>query len=577
MTAAIQYGGDNNYTLGTVSPNANSYGFSVILEPTSTTLTATSLDSPASTQIGRTVTLKATTTNTSGTTTPTGTFTFTLPVNTSASPSCGTLIAGGTTGTVAGSSVGGVWTGICTFTVTAPAQTNNYSVTYNPDSSTATSSNNTSLTVVKDATATTLMVTADADQTPSLPTAAAGNTQIGRVVTLTATAADTTNGLIAPGGSFTFTLPVNTSTNPTCGTLTNGGTTGTVAGGLVGGVWTATCTFTLTAPAGLDTYSATYNADANTASSTSPNATINVVKDATATTLMVTADADQTPSLPTAAAGPTQIGRVVTLTATAADTTNGLIAPGGSFTFTLPVNTSTNPTCGTLTNGGTTGTVAGGLVGGVWTATCTFTLTAPAGLNTYSATYNADANTASSTSPNATINVVKDVTATTLNVTTDADVTVPTAAAGNTQVGRLITLTATAADTTNGLAALSGSFTFTQTAPGGPTAICTNVAGALVGGVWTATCTFRLALPIGTDTYSATYNGDASTLVSTSPNATIAVVKATTTTSLLVTTDSDATVPTAAATNTQLGRTVTLTAVAATQANAGGVLVGADR
>ncbi len=151
------------------------------------------------------------------------------------------------------------------------------------------------------------------------------------------------------------------------------------------------------------TSTASYGGDITlgTQSSGPANAVTNVVKATTTATLTASAAPDANNAV--------QLGRAVTLTATALTLNNGsgdLVGPSGTFTFTLPAGTFALPNCGaqvgnsfTVNAGNIMVTTpynpAGGNQGSA-TATCSFYLTPAstavgAGVtDNYSVTYNGD-------------------------------------------------------------------------------------------------------------------------------------------------------------------------------------------
>jgi large repetitive protein len=572
-------------------------------DTTTTTFTITDADSTGATQIGRVITLNATTvTGANQFGTPTGTFTFNFPQgavavnNTSLSGACGNLTNGAHSATVTltnpsvtmGAGGFGTSTASCTFIITAPVQTNTDTVTYNGDANTATSTSAAqTITTILAPTTTTFTIT-DADST--------GATQIGRVITLNATAVTGANVFDSPTGTFTFNFPQgavamnNTSLSGACGNLTNGAHSATVTltvpslNTTVGGFGTATasCTFIITAPAAqTNTYTVTYNGDTSTATSTSAAQTITTILAGTTTTFTIT-DSDPT--------GATQIGRVITLNATAVTGANVFDSPTGTFTFNFPQgavalnNTSLPGACGNLTNGAHSATVTltspnlATTVGGFGTATasCTFIITAPVQTNTYTVTYNGDTNTATSTSAAQTITTILAATTTTFTIT-DADPT------NTTQIDRVITLNATTVTGANVFDSPTGTFTFNfpqgaeavnNTSLSGACGNLTNGAHSATvtltnpsltttvggGGRSTASCTFIITAPAQTDTYTVTYNGDTNTAASTSTAQTITTIPDGTTTTFAIV-DPDSTGA------TQIGRVITLNATTVTGAN----------
>ena len=387
-------------------------------------------------------------------------------------------------------------------------------------------------TIQKGVTTTTIAVTADLDPTTA--------TQAGRVVTLTAITHTAVGVSNTPTGSLTFTLPVGTFTNvqSNCGTAS--GNQFTASEILSAGSAAASCTFTIVGPVGVDSYSATYNGDTNTAVSTSTSQTITVVLASTTTTLATPTDLSNDPTTAM------QIGRLVTLSATTVTGANVFASPGGTFTFHFPqgavvANTTTNPgACGNLANGATSATVTAttpivNTTNGTAAATCSFIISGPVQTNTYTVTYNADSSTASSTSTSQSITTTKALTTTVLTITSPD--TLGSGANTLTQLGRVVTLQI--ATTTGSNVFVQPGNNFTITLPAGTflspscsaaatgaftttaTATSIRVTAPSVSTVGTPastvlTCSI-LVLPLspgaalGTDAYSVTYNGDAST------------------------------------------------------------------
>jgi uncharacterized protein (TIGR03437 family) len=267
------------------------------------------------------------------------------------------------------------------------------------------------------ATSTVLTATSDNSPNPNIPLP----TEIGRRITLTAVVTNTTSGsTVQPKASaITITPPAGNSSNSTCATPAPVSTTATSA--------TVSCTFVLTGPFPANTQptvtaNAAYAGDTTlgTSPSTAMALAIPVVKATTLISTVVSAAPDSVNAV--------QLGRVVTITATAATLTNSSgveVGPSGTFTFTLPANTYLNPSCGSKS--GNTFTVtptaaniavtipyssAGGNQGTV-TVSCTFTVVppsaaAPTGLNTYTVTYNGDGLTQASPATATVITTVVD-------------------------------------------------------------------------------------------------------------------------------------------------------------------------
>jgi len=417
---------------------------------------------------------------------PTGTVNFINTADGNAIVCSGTLSAGvATCNGVAG--VGG----------NLPAGSENISITYVGDANYTLGLVNTFGFTVTKAGTTTLLV-------PFPNPATVGNT-----ITLSATVT-VTRPSIAPTGTVSFTLGGNPPLASTCtgpiSLTTNPGPPIT---------YTATCTFELTGPGGLSptgvpiTYTATYSGDANTAPSTGTNS-LTSLRAATTTTLVATPN-------------PATLGQTVTLTATVASSAVG-INPTGTYTFTLGGNVPPTSTCG----------VPAAINPATGVATCTFEFFGPAGSITYSATYSGDAdflasaNTTSLTSNKA--------------ATTTALAATPNPAT----VGQTVTLTATVSTTVAGISP-TGTYSFTL---GGNTAgvgTCGTPA-AINPATGVATCTFELAGPAGSISYTATYSGDTNFLTSTNSTS-LTANKAATATTLVATPNS-----------APLGTVVTLTA-----------------
>jgi hypothetical protein len=153
--------------------------------------------------------------------------------------------------------------------------------------------------------------------------------------------------------------------------------------------------------------------------------------------------------------------------------TGGGAAPTGTVTFTIGATTL----C-------TTAAVSGGA------ASCSAS-NAPGGNNqTVTATFNGDANYLSGV-----------IGTTTLTVTRDSTTTTPAVVPTTTYGGNTVTYSATVTSGTAGT--ITGTVSFTIDPGTGPIAICTT--GSLSAG--SASCQSNAA-PVGTDTVTATYNGD---------------------------------------------------------------------
>lgn len=569
------------YAPDATAPPNGSAGYYGFVSPQNSTLytfnnsasTTVSVSGPATSNFGSAVTYIATVTPT-----PSGTATGRVDFCDNAT---GTCTGAGDPGFIGFATMTAGSGNVASFTTSAlTVGTHKISAYYEGDTNNSPSSSTNFVTTVvsKAATSTTLMGSAPDPLT---------GVQIGRTVTLTATASTPGVSTVALTGSFTFTLAGNytvttcgTSSGPGQYTVNSPGTTSSAA---------VTCTFTVQGPPGTINASVVYNGDANTASSTgSPNPlTITVVKVLTQTTLTGSA----TPDALTAV----QINRTVTLTATvglqSANTTGISTIPlGGTFTFTLSGN-YTLVSCG---NPGTPLTVPSTGTAVTATGTCSFTVQGPAGTYNYSVIYNGDTNTAASTgTPNPLpVTVVPDVTTTTLAVTQDADSTVPCGtnvgvfaldrrapaaknvnqACANTQAGRVITLTASTTPSLN-TTTVTGTWTFTlphgtYTSPscgvqsGDTFQVTVNSASA---GATSGACSFIVQGPAQTDTYTVAYSGDGNNQPSpTSPAtalASIPVILATTTTTITSISDLDPT------TATQIGRVITINASTQTNPN----------
>jgi len=339
------------------------------------------------------------------------------------------------------------------------------------------------------------------------PVFSGGNAVIGSSVTLIATYTGSLTPV--PTGSVNF---INTA---------DGNAIVCTGAALSAGM--ATCTVVIgpgvNLPAGAESISIAYVGDANYALGTVTPFGFTVTKLGT-TTLLV--------PFP----NPATVGNTVTLTA-GVTVTNPSFAPTGTVTFTLGGNTPPTSTCTgaktLITNAGPPTT---------YTASCTFELAGPGGLSpagvpiTYTATYSGDSNTLTSTGSNS-LTSLRAATTTTLVAT-------PNTAT----IGQTVTLTATA---TSGAAGVIPTGTYTFTLGGNiprPSTCGTPV--NLVAGV--AACTFELAGPPPSITYTATYSGDTSFLTSTNTTS-LTVSKATTATTIVATPNPSA-----------LGTIVTLTA-----------------
>jgi hypothetical protein len=457
VTIAVSYAGDANYTLGAVTPP---YTVTVTKDAvTFTTLTATSVDSPSATQIGRTVTVTATATASTINVSPAGTtptqanISIALPNTNVVNSTC----AAPTPGAVTTNSA----TVTCTFQVTGPLPSPpslTITANYSGDAYTLTATKPVALTVGAGPTTTTI---------PSITNVggdALSAVQIGRVVTINAQTVTPNLAFTAPTGSFTFnftpgSVAVNNTANPGgCGNLTTGATSATVTttassvNGTTGvGTATASCTFILTQPAGAKSYTVTYNGDVNTITSSSAASQITAVLANTTTTLAAPTNNGSDPNTAV------QYGRVVTLTATALTAANDVAPLNGTFTFSLPANSALTSSCGTLVNNGTTATVTTTSQSRITnsqnsaTASCAFVLVGPQPIaaGTYSATYNTDStNSGTSSSGTQTITPALDSTSLSATCTFGTGSTCAADASSTLVFGQPFTLTATLGSTT---------------------------------------------------------------------------------------------------------------------------------
>lgn len=444
----------------------------------------------------------------------------------------------------AGLAVGPVTAGVlfgadANYTLAVPATTNTFT-----------------FSVVKAKTTTTLI--AASSDSPSA-------TFLGHTVTLTATVT-ATNATVQPTfADLTITPPTGNSSGSTCAAPSAGSTTATSI--------MATCTFVVTGPLGTGTINANaaYAGDTQTlASATAGPGTPITIKDAATQTVLTATSADMP--------GATFIGHTVTLTAVVSTTTpKSALAPSfANITITPPAGNSSGSTCGAPTAGATTSISV--------TARCTFVVTGPLGTGTINATaaYAADNNVgtaASATaSPGRPFTIQLAATSTVLTATSDnspnPNSPLPT------ELGRTVTLKAVVTTTTAGAALQPKASAIGITPPAGNSSnstCLTPTAGAITASSVTVSCTFVLTgTPTGGNpaslNASASYAGDNATgTAANGPTvAAIPTTKATTVTSLTAATTS-LTDPNTAV---QLGRTVTLTAVASTLHNGTGVLTG---
>ncbi len=257
-------------------------------------------------------------------------------------------------------------------------------------------------------------------------------------------------------------------------------------------------------PAGTDSITAKYKGDANFATSTSPAITVTVAQVSTTTTLTVA---------PTSSV----VGQSVTLTTTVTATGSGAGTPTGTVEF---FNGTTSLGTATLGNG---------------VATLS-TTNLPLGNNSITAQYQGTDNFATSTSPTVIATITQASTTTTLTTSPNPS-----------SVGQPTILTATITAISPGSGTPTGTVEFFN----GSTSLGT---ATISGGVATLTTT---ALPLGTSSLTARYQGDANYTTSTSAIKIQTVSPATTTTL------------TAAPTSVSFGATVTLTATVAAVSGTG--------
>ena len=281
------------------------------------------------------------------------------------------------------------------------------------------------------------------------PATAVTVTKLTSTVTVTSSGTGP-SGTSTYGGTVTLTATVVPATATGNVTFTSGGITLGTGNVNASGIATAT---TIVLPAGTDTITATYNGDPNynSASATASQ----IVSQATATVTVTSSG--------TGPSGTSTFGGTVTLTATVVPAT-----ATGTVTFT--------------SGGATLGT---GNVNASGIATTTTTVL-PAGTDTITATYNGDPNynSASGTASQIVSQATATVTVTSLG----------TGPSGTSSYGGTVTLTATVVPST-----ATGNVTFTS---GGITLGTGNVNAS---GIATTT---TIVLPVGTDTITATYNGD---------------------------------------------------------------------
>jgi hypothetical protein len=350
------------------------------------------------------------------------------------------------------------------------------------------------------------------------------NTSTGSL-TQTISSADTTTALQSGTNPSVATQPVTFTATVTVASPGAGTPTGTAdfkngtaaiagcTGQPVAVDGTATCT-TSALPVGTDSVTAVYNGDGTFNSSTS-SAVSQVVNQASSTTAVVS-DID-----------PSVSGQGVTYTATVSPTSPATGTPTGTVTF----KDGTTTVCPTAT-------VTAGQ------ATCG--ATPAAGTRSITAVYNGDDNFATSTSPALTQTV--NPAGTTTGLVSDVNPSLAT---------EPVTFTATITVTAPGSGTPTGTVTFKD----GATAITGCTASPVAPG-GTATCTTG-ALPVGTDSVTAVYNGDANFTTSTSTAVSQVVNQATSTTGL-----------TSSANPSVSGQPVTFTATVTPTAPAAGTPTG---
>ena len=321
----------------------------------------------------------------------------------------------------------------------------------------------------------------DADFTTS--TSSALTETVSQSATTTTLTKSSTGPLrFGQGVTFTATMAaVAPGAGTPTGTVTfKDGTTSIGTGTLASGV----ATFATTAlPVGSNSITAVYGGDPNFTTSTSGAITQTVDQSSTTTTLTKSTT------------GVVKFGQSITFTATVAAVSPGAGTATGTVTF--------------MDNGSSIGTAT--LSGGVATLTTT---TLPAGSNSIKAVYGGDTNFSTSTSGSLTQTVNQTATTTTLTKSTTGPV----------KYGQSITFTATIAAVSPGagLPANGETVTFMD----GTTELGT---AALSSGVATFTTT---TLPVGSNSITAVYGGDANYTSSTSGALTQTVNQADTTTNL---------------------------------------------
>jgi hypothetical protein len=344
-------------------------------------------------------------------------------------------------------------------------------------------------------------VVAAADPTTTVLATSDLTPVVGEPVTYTATVAASAPGSGTPTGAVTFTGDAGTL----CKSVTVNAASPDVAN----------CTVTYTSP-GADSVSASYAGDGNYLSSTS------------GTTSETIAMAQTTTAVSSAPTSPV-VGQSVTYTATVAPVSPGAGTPTGTVTFTGSAGTL----CATALN-----------QAALDQATCTTTYTS-AQHDSVTAAYGGDTNFASSQSATLTESITAATTSTSLSVDNSTPV-----------VGQNVTFTATVKVNSPGSSTPTGTVTFS----GNAGVLCTATLPS--SSPFTATCV--TAYPAaGTDSVTATYNGDPNDTASTSAAVGISISQAATSTSV-ATSDSSPVV----------GEVVTFTATVSPKAPGGGTPTG---
>jgi hypothetical protein len=282
----------------------------------------------------------------------------------------------------------------------------------------------------------------------------------GQSVAFTATITPSQTGALHPSGNVAFSS--NNATLADCNS---------VAVSTLGGTTTATCnTHDLTV--GNDTVTATYSGDSDYSGSSTSNGASQTVNQSQTTTVLGSS------------ANPGSIGQPVTYTATVTP-----LPPGAG----TPTRTVAFADSGTTITGCDLRPLA--TAGGHTTATCIVTYNS-AGQHSISATYSSDTNFAGSATASALTETIGQASTTTSLSAGSPDPSV---------VGQPVSFTATVTPTTSGTIPPNGNVTFKSGA--NALADCSAVPVGNASGSTTATCsTTQLAL--GTDSVTATYNGD---------------------------------------------------------------------